>query len=492
MKSEREKLLSEAVNLIQNHLQRVEKLSEPDSWNLGAYYSNYGFSKAKLSDEKIGQERESLLRESLIDSKKSVEILAKALPTTAVTAGHLAEVGRRCEDLGSTLAKLYDLSHRREDSLEAIKAFEEASTYYSKANLIGYLAPITWKIANIYDSIQEYGNSSSEFAKASEQYQKASENQKSLQKSFAELSLYMQAWSKIEESKLSHMDEDYLSSSEKLTEASALLKRTESFRFLSKHYEAYSKTEEAEDYSRKEKNLEAAAAFGSASKLFAQAELEATQHGKEADDIKWANLSKNRGKYCLTRNSLEEAKILDRNSQAEASMRKYKAASDALKELVGEASKTGNTSDVEALSLSCEAFATMKEAEVKSSPELYSKASEIFLKAKENNMKQSFVLSCLANAAICRAFEAGTKFKESNDAQLYSEIKSRLGAASRYYEEAGFEIASDWTGATEALFDALAYLSAAERQMDTSKKTQMYHLAEKHLELSARRYGDIG
>ncbi|MGI0080952.1 MAG: hypothetical protein ACRECH_15185, partial [Nitrososphaerales archaeon] len=56
VKGERERLLSEAVNLIQNHLQRVEKLSEPDSWNLGAYYSNYGFSKAKLSDEKIGQE----------------------------------------------------------------------------------------------------------------------------------------------------------------------------------------------------------------------------------------------------------------------------------------------------------------------------------------------------------------------------------------------------------------------------------------------------
>ena len=70
--------------------------------------------------------------------------------------------------------------------------------------------------------------------------------------------------------------------------------------------------------------------------------------------------------------------------------------------------------------------------------------------------------------------------------------KPNSGVASRYYEEAGFEIASDWTRATEALFDALAYLAGAEREIDPQKKTQMYHLAEKHLELSARRYGDIG
>jgi hypothetical protein len=38
----------------------------------------------------------------------------------------------------------------------------------------------------------------------------------------------------------------------------------------------------------------------------------------------------------------------------------------------------------------------------------------------------------------------------------------------------------------------LAYLASAEGEIDSAKKTQLYHLAEKHLELSARRYGDIG
>jgi hypothetical protein len=164
-----------------------------------------------------------------------------------------------------------------------------------------------------------------------------------------------------------------------------------------------------------------------------------------------------------------------------------------LNEIIGEAKGQGEVGDVEALAISCDAFATMKQAEYSTSPELYASAAELFNQAKESTeVKQGFILSCRANAAICRAFEAGMRFKETKDVQLYSQIKKQLGTASQYYEEAGFEIASDWTGATEALFDALAFLAQAEGELDPQKRTQMYHLAEKHLELSARRYGDIG
>jgi hypothetical protein len=381
----------------------------------------------------------------------------------------------------------------RDRGLECINAYDDAIRYYTQANLISYVPPLTWKIAKLYDSISEYGKSSNSFAKASEQYQTASANQKSLQKSFSELSKYMQAWSKIEESRQSHVDEDYLSSSERLKEASSLLQNTESFRHLAKHYEAYSSMEQAEDYSRKEKNKEASESFGLASELYAQAEQDAVKRGKETDDVDWATISKNRGNYCIARKAMEDGKILDRNAQPEASMRKYRAASNALNEIIREAKGQGEVGDVEALALSCDAFATMKEAEYKSSPELYQKSSELFMRAKDSpNVKQIFVLSCLANSSICEAFEAGTRFEKSRDVSLYSEIKTKLGVASGYYEKAGFEIASDWTRATETLFDALAYLAGAERELDSTKKTQMYHLAEKHLELSARRYGDIG
>jgi class 3 adenylate cyclase len=498
-KDERVKLLSEAVDLTRNGLSRLVALAEPDSWNVGLGYDDLARAKARLADEKTdsGEEEEqarvSLLKDSVADFKKSIQIKFKGRHGVS-SSGRSQIIGQSCEELGDAQEKLYNLSKRKEDCMEAIKAYDESSNYYSQANMLGYVAPITWKTAKLYDSIQEYAKSSNAFANASQQYQSAAANQKGLQKTFTELSQYMQAWSKIEESRQSHADEDYLNSSERLKEAASLLARTESFQYLSKHYEAYSSMEQAEDYSRKEKNQEAFESFGLASDLYLQAEQDATKHGKEADNINWATISKNRGNYCLARKAMEDAKILDRNAQPEASMRKYRTALDTLSEIIVEARKQGGeVGDVEALALSCEALATMKEPEYRSSPELYAKASELFMRARDNaEVKQSFVLSCLANSSICEAFEAGTKFKKSSDVSLYSEIKTKLGVASRYYEEAGFEIASDWTRATEALFDALAYLAGAERELDSTKKTQMYHLAEKHLELSARRYGDIG
>ncbi len=306
----------------------------------------------------------------------------------------------------------------------------------------------------------------------------------------------MQAWSKIEEARILHSDEKYESASERLIEAAGILDKTETFRQLTKHYLAFSKMEGAEGFSRKESNTEASSSFGEAYGLFEQAKQEALSLAKlsppqESELKEWAKLSESRGKYCLARKELDEARVLDKNGEVKQSMTRYRSASETLRQLEKDASEEDRM-ELDALALSCDAWAAMKEAEVKSSSEIYHKASEIFLKAKENIMKQSFVLSCLANSSICEAFEAGTRFKKSSDVSLYSEIKTKLGVASRYYEEAGFEIASDWTRATEALFDALAYLAGAEREIDPQKKTQMYHLAEKHLELSARRYGDIG
>jgi class 3 adenylate cyclase len=495
---ERERLLAEGVTQIENSLPLVEALIEPDSWNIGVACNALGLAKARLSEERGDnvQEKESLLREAASDLSRAADICSKALLSVTTGAGTRPRVAKMYEDLGNTLVKLYDLSRQKENSLEAIKAYNQASDYYSQANLIGFVAPITWKVSRLYDSLAEYEKSSSEFARAAQQYQAASMTQKSLQRSFLDLSLYMQAWSKIENARLLHSDEKYESASEKLKQASDILDKTESFKYLTKHYEAFSMMEGAEELSTKESDIESSSAFARAYETFEQAKNEmlnlAKERSSEESELKeWSSLSEFRAKYCLARKELDEAKMLDKNGEVKQSMTKYRSATETFRQLELGANEVDRL-ELDALSLSCEAWATMKEAELKSSPELYSKASEIFAKAKENNIKQSFVLSCLANSSICEAFEAGTRFKKSRDVSLYSEIKKKLGAASQFYEEAGFEIASDWTGATEALFDALAYLAAAEGEMDSTKKTQMYHLAEKHLELSARRYGDIG
>ncbi len=140
-KGERERLLSEAADLTSRQLERFETLAGSDSWNTGVLYSMHALVEAKLAEEKTSQqEKETLLKQSVSDLKKSKDIKAKALNSLPISTVYLQNVGRACESLGNTLTKLYNLSQRRDDCIEAIKAYDEASNYYSQANLLAYLS----------------------------------------------------------------------------------------------------------------------------------------------------------------------------------------------------------------------------------------------------------------------------------------------------------------------------------------------------------------
>ena len=338
-KNERIRLLSEAVSVCEDHILRLQTVGVQDSFNIGVFSSRLGKAKSDLSDEKKEdpQEREALLKESSSDIKRGFDITVKS-SHQKVTDFIVARIS---EMLGDTLLRLYEMSHRREDSVEAIKAYDEAVNILSKHNWSGFMAPISWKTAKLYDSISEYAKSSRTFTKAGQQYETASKSQKSLQKSFADLSLYMQAWSKIEEARLLHSDEKYLAASERLKEASDVLGKTEDFRYLSKHYQAFSKMESAEELSRKESNIEASFSFGEAYELFEKSKQEildlAKQQGADANNEDelgdWARLSESRGKYCLARQELDEARALDKNGEVKQSMSKYCSAAETLKQL---------------------------------------------------------------------------------------------------------------------------------------------------------------
>ncbi len=499
--SEKESLLSEAIREIDTFISRMKNLVELNSWNVAIAYWASGMAKADLAKESRKAEAvqsESMLREGVADLKKALE-LCQMSPSAS---GRETNMARICELLGDSGIALYEQSKERSDASTAIIAYEESATYYGKVGLTGYMAPVFWKAARELDRISSYEDSAKNFLKASEHYQMAAKNQKGLHLVFLDLSAYMQAWSKIEEARRYHREEKYHVASEQLRAASTALSETDSYNVLSKHYEAYSKAEEAEDLSRKENLDEAVMTFDMASKLFKESEVEiaaATGRGGKSfalssigDDIKqWIKISAMRARYCFGRMAIDQAKTLDKKGEAEASMQKYHSAAHEFRQL----EQHGNDQDpseLDALAISCDAWAAMKEAEFSSSPQLYATAADLFLKAKEKKVRNSFVLSCLANSAICKAFEAGTRFKETSDPSLYVEIKKQLGVASRYYAEANLETAADWTRASESLFDALAYLSAAEVQIDPGKKNQMYQLAEKYLEISARRYTAIG
>jgi hypothetical protein len=255
--------------------------------------------------------------------------------------------------------------------------------------------------------------------------------------------------------------------------------------------------ENGEALSRLEQEDDSARSFLSAAESFAEAQatlknerdqVSGPQEQKELDN--WLEASRALEKYCLGRVKLEEAKILDKKGAEEESRDKYRSASEVFRELMSETQSAQSRVELDALGLFCEARAKMKEAETMVSPETYSDAADLFSRVEKVTQGRTFRHLALASSCICRALESGTKFRRTRDTQLYSEIKRQLETATDYYEAAGWRQAAGWTRATGKLFDALVYLTEAAMERDSKKKTEMYSLAEKHLQLSAKLYGE--
>ncbi len=203
----------------------------------------------------------------------------------------------------------------------------------------------------------------------------------------------------------------------------------------------------------------------------------------------WVQVTKGRERYCLGRMELEYAKLMDRKGDEEGSWAKYHTASEAFRALQAEAGWEEEGRELETLMIFCGAWEKMKEAEIKAAPELYAQAADLFRRVA---VRKRLRLMALANASICRALESGTRFRRTRDTHLYSEIKRHLETAADYYQVAEFQNAAEWSHATQRLFDALVYLANAETEMEPKKKTELFHLAEKHLELAAKLYSEAG
>ncbi len=364
---------------------------------------------------------------------------------------------------------------------------------------MGPLGPLKWKIARIYDAKGDYRTSSEQFSEAAEEYRQGAKKSLGLATTFEELAKYMAAWSKVELARLHRTQEEYMLASEKYDEASKILKETKTWNFLCEFCVARSMLERGEALSQLEKHSASVETLSFAAKTFKEARTTVEGHLKEnpptleIDELRyWLRIAEDGERYCHGRVLVEEAEVLDKKGEKSGSSKKYQSASEAFGALAKQSRNSLERVELETLAKFCLAMARMKEGESKVSPELFSRAAELFIQVKEAASGDRFRLLALANAYICKALEAGTKFRLSRDQLLYGEVKKHLETAGDYYQEAGFRKAAGWTRATQRLFDSLFCLAGAETEMDPRKKTEFYDLAEKHLESAAKLYGEAG
>ncbi len=491
---EKERLLKEALPVREKTV-RVAELVTPYSWEAGIVRNYQALIRAEQAKmEQDPSKKLELLENAASDMQRCIDVCSERART-----GEMAPLAQYSEWYGDILVQLYRLSAKPEISSRAIMAYENSILYQTKAGHVSPIASLRWKIAGVHDAVGDYGGAAEVFRRASEDYRLGGTKVPALSTTFNELASYMDGWAMIEDARVHHEREQYSQASEDYEKASGLLQRTKEWSLLSKHYGACSLLEQGEASSRLEKPEPSIEAFSRAATSFQEAaadlenKVKETLAPKQRQELEeWIRISKVRERYCSGRVELEEARLLDKKGDEEASSRKYLSASQKFGALLPAAPSSQSRDEMETLMLFCEAWAKMKEAESESSPELYGIAGESFMKAQRATARKRFRILAQANASICRALEAGTRFRLTQNTQLYSEIKKHMQTAVDYYQEAGFENAADWTRATQRLFDALTYLSNAEAEIESKKKTELYHLAEKYLDLAAKLYGEAG
>ncbi len=492
---EKTQLLKGALPIAEEAV-HIFDLATPLSSYPGVLRNYLALIKAEMSSiEQDFTVKTELLHSAVSDMQQCLGIVAKWAKTPMAISG----LAHYYEWYGDILLRLNQLTHETRVAQHAIDAYQDSIAHFGKLEQVGPAASASWKIARVYDAQGNYNEASHAFKKAAEDYRLGAKKIPGSASAFTELAYYMDAWALIENARLRHTEEQYLLAAEVYVKAATILQSTRAWSHLSKHYTACSSLEGGEALSRQENQDASIESFSAAVNTFQEAkgklvdklrQAAGAQEKQELED--WLEITKGREKYCLARIELEEAKILDRKGEKEASSRKYNIASEDFGALLTEASGQQTQRELETLTLFCEAWAKMKEAEAKVSPELYARAAELFKRAKEASTKERSRLLALANASICNALESGTRFRLTRNVQLYSDIKKELETATDYYQEADLQNAADWTRATGKLFDALVYLADAATERESRKKTELFHLAEKHLQLAAKLYEQAG
>ncbi len=466
------------------------------SWFRGVTRNYLALVKAELSslsqDSKVKME---LLQSAILDMQQCVDVCSKS----AVDSELMAILARFEEWYGDILVQLHRLSKEPRNAQDAVRVYEDAIAYLKESGHTAPIGSVRWKAATAYDSIGDHRAASDAFRQAAEDYRLGAKKIPSSESVFAELASYMEAWSLIEEARLHHDQDQFLSGAENYSKAAEILRGTKTWSHLSKHYAGCSYLEGGEALSRQERPEAALESFTSAINAFQEArrELEEkrsrTNIPQESDELRvWLDITGVREKLSRARIMLEEAKVLDMQGEEEASAAKYRSASKAFEALLEQAENQLTRSELETLRLFCDGWAGMKEAEAAASPESYAAAAETFVKAEKAATGKKFRLLALADASVCRALQHGTEFRRTRNTQLYSEIKRQLETARDYYQQAKLQNAADWTTATAKLFDALVYMADAASEKESGKKTELYKLAEKHFQLAAKLYDRAG
>ena len=444
--------------------------------------------------------RQDSLRKSLDRGRKGLEILARQLsyPQNREQRFYLF-LARYQNQHAIWLDRLRELSGERKDLESSADAFETLAEYYRLGGLPSRSAEGIWEAARRYDLLREHSRSSEKFAAASVLYRKAAESTPKLKEFFENHSVYMRAWSEIEQAKYHHSRQEHGQSSEEFARAAELLKSTRNWSYMCSNYLAWAKLDAAEHLSRMGKGQDAWEAFESAAQRFEEtkkimredtSDVEAADERKMIEDL--VSAADLRRDYCKARMVFEQAQILDRRGEESAASDKYGQSAEMLQRILDALGSDHDRREIQLIITLSRAWQMMAKAEAEARPELCESASKLFEEARELAAGDRSKSLCLGHSRFCKALEAGTRFADSGETTLHATATQHFEGAAKYYLKAGEHAAAEYANASKLLFDGYVYMGKASREEDQDKKAKLYAMAEKVFEASARSFDQGG
>jgi len=493
-KESKPELLRNALSYRKELIGISRKIFPSNLWTTGvALVYAAEIEKDLYAIEQDAKNKPALLQETVADIEEGVLfcknwISSRDVPTlTASVAGY--------EDtFGGILEEVYWQTSENEKLQKANQVYGEAAEGFKKVSLPTRVAEAYWKIARNLDHVCDYEQSAGNFEKAFAAFKAAAQKIVKFGDFYVDYALYMKAWSEIESAKRAHAEENYFVAMEHYEKTSQLLRQSKLWMYLSLNFYAWSLLEQAEDCSRKENSRESIEAFEKAAKFFQEskriltAKLEGIERKDEKDSVKrLIHASDVREEYSRGRVTIEEARELDKHGDPLASSRKYESAASIFHKISIIDSETAGK-EAKHLVYLCRAWQKMTLAEAKGSPIMYEEAAELFKQASENSSVESAGLLALGHSNFCKALEAGTEFEMTRSVEMYVVSSKYFDNASKYYLQAGLESASEYSKATQRLFDAHIYVENAKRERNPQKQTSYYSMAEKALHVATESF----
>ena len=498
------RLLEEAVSNGKERLRLCDLLAPGDFWGRGQVRCELGTTELEFADATDNIElKKERLNSSILHTRDGLNLYADriSLWSYADLLDEAAFVGLSVEwrNYGRILRSSSALTEDRETLVNSAAAFEKAAEFDGKASQPSRVAESLWEAAQVHDSLGDHLKASERFEEASQQYGKAAEKIKSLSLLYDDHSLYMKAWSEIEQARYHHARQEPSTAKECYRKAAEHHESTVKWNSLSTNYFAWAQLENAEDLSQREQSKESIEAFRKTANLFKDSKRTMQEKVANIDSPaekqmveRLIDAADYREEFCKARIVLEEARLLDKEGNLGSASEKYGLAADMFAKVKQGLISEQERKEIELIISLSKAWKAMAKAEAASSPELYEEAAHLFDDAKNLSPGDKAKNLALGHSRLSMALGAGARYADSGDNALHAAAVQNLESAAKFYLKADLQSAADYATASKHLFDGYVYMNKASSEENQEKKTKLYSMAEKVLEASGSSYEKAG